>query len=103
MLVTIVASIACFIVGGVLSYILFRYALKSKYDNVLKEAETEAEVVSGPWIMKLMNDINFDDYESRMYFDRQLRKSGLFERLEEMGIQDGDTVSIFDFEFEYTK
>ena len=60
-------------------------------------------VVSGPWIMKLMNDINFDDYESRMYFDRQLRKSGLFERLEEMGIQDGDTVSIFDFEFEYTK
>ena len=45
MLVTIVASIACFIVGGVLSYILFRYALKSKYDNVLKEAETEAEVI----------------------------------------------------------
>ena len=59
--------------------------------------------VSGPWIMKLLNDINFDDYESRMYFDRQLRKSGLFERLEEMGIEDGDTVSIYDFEFEYTK
>ena len=59
--------------------------------------------VSGPWIMKLLNDINFDDYESRMYFDRQLRKSGLFERLEQMGIEDGDTVSIYDFEFEYTK
>ena len=60
-------------------------------------------LVSGPWIMKLLNDINFDDYESRMYFDRQLRKSGLFERLEELGIEDGDTVSIYDFEFEYTK
>ena len=59
--------------------------------------------VSGPWITKLINDINFADYESRMYFDRQLRKSGLFERLEAMGIQDGDTVSIYDFEFEYTR
>ena len=38
-----------------------------------------------------------------MYFDRQLRKSGLFDRLEEQGIQDGDTVSIYDYEFEYTK
>ena len=60
-------------------------------------------LVSGPWIMKLLNDINFDDYESRMYFDRQLRKSGLFDRLEEMGIEDGDTVSIYDFEFEYER
>ena len=60
-------------------------------------------VVSGKWLQKLLNDINFDDYESRMYFDRQLRKSGLFDRLEEQGIEDGDTVSIYDFEFEYTK
>ena len=33
--------------------------------------------------------------------EREIRP--YFERLEEMGIQDGDTVSIFDFEFEYTK
>ena len=39
--------------------------------------------------------------ESRMYFDRQLRKCGLFERLEEMGIEKGDTVSIYDIEFDY--
>ena len=58
-------------------------------------------VVSAPWMERLIADINFDDYESRMYFDRQLRKSGLFERLEEMGIQKGDTVSIYDFEFDY--
>ena len=60
-------------------------------------------VVSGQWLQKLLNDINFDDYESRMYFDRQLCKSGLFDRLEEQGIEDGDTVSIYDFEFDYTK
>ena len=60
-------------------------------------------VVSGPWLARLINDINFADYESRMYFDRQLRKSGLFTRLEELGIQDGDTVSIYDFEFDYER
>ena len=46
MLVTIVVvSIACFIVGGILSYVFFKYGLKAKYDNILKEAETEAEVI----------------------------------------------------------
>ena len=59
--------------------------------------------VSGAWMERLLGDINFEDYESRMYFDRQLRRSGLFERLEEMGIQDGDTVSIYDLEFTYEK
>ena len=72
-------------------------------DELKIEQHEDLWLVSGPWIMKLLNDINFEDYESRMYFDRQLRKSGLFERLESMGIQDGDTVSIYDFEFEYTK
>ena len=50
-----------------------------------------------------MGNINFDDYESRNYFDQLLRKSGLFQRLEEMGIQDGDVVSIDDLEFEYQR
>jgi GTP-binding protein len=67
------------------------------------ERHDDLWLVSGPWILKLLNDINFEDYESRMYFDRQLRKSGLFDRLEEQGIRDGDTVSIYDYEFEYTK
>lgn len=60
-------------------------------------------VVSGKWLARLINDINFEDFESRNYFDRQLRKSGLFARLEEMGIEDGDTVSIYDFEFDYER
>ncbi|MBP3634739.1 MAG: GTPase ObgE [Oscillospiraceae bacterium] len=60
-------------------------------------------VVSGAWMERLLADVNFEDYESRMYFDRQLRQSGLFDRLEAMGIQDGDTVSIYDLEFEYAK
>ena len=45
MIAIIATAIACFVVGGILSYVLFRYVLKSKYDSVLKDAETEAEVI----------------------------------------------------------
>jgi GTP-binding protein len=60
-------------------------------------------LVTGRWLERLVENINFDDYESRNHFDMQLRKVGLFKRLEEMGIQDGDTVDIYDFEFEYQR
>ena len=60
-------------------------------------------VVTGTWLERLVVNINFDDYESRNYFDQQLRKCGLFARLEEMGIQDGDVVDIYDMEFEYQR
>ena len=60
-------------------------------------------VVGGVWLERLIGNINFDDYESRNYFDQQLRKCGLFQRLEEMGIQDGDVVNIYDLEFEYQR
>ena len=60
-------------------------------------------LITGTWLERLIQNINFDDYESRNYFDVQLRKCGLFDRLENMGIQDGDTVDIYDFVFEYQR
>ena len=60
-------------------------------------------VITGTWLERMVQNINFDDYESRNYFDIQLTKCGLYKRLEEMGIQDGDTVDIYDLEFEYQK
>ena len=60
-------------------------------------------VITGTWLERMVVNFNFDDYEARNYFDLQLRKSGLFARLEEMGIQDGDTVDIYDIEFEYQR
>ena len=60
-------------------------------------------IVEGPWLQRLMANVNFADYESRMWFDKALRDAGVFQRLEEMGIQDGDTVSMDGFEFEYQK
>ena len=59
--------------------------------------------VEGPWLQRLMGNVNFADYESRMWFDKTLRESGLFQQLESLGIQDGDTVSMYDFEFEYQR
>ena len=43
--VTIVMSIACLLIGGAASYVLFKHGLKAKYNNILKDAETEAEVI----------------------------------------------------------
>lgn len=60
-------------------------------------------VVDGPWLRQLMANVNFNDYESKSWFDRQLRAAGLFTRLEEMGIQDGDLVSLYNLEFEYQR
>ena len=60
-------------------------------------------LVTGTWLENLIQDINFDDYEARNYFDLLLRRSGLFTRLEQLGIQDGDTVDIYDMQFEYQR
>ena len=65
------------------------------------QVEDNTWLVEAPWLQRLMANINFFDYESRMYFDKMLRQSGLFDRLEQMGIQDGDIVSMYDLEFEY--
>ena len=67
-------------------------------------SEDDTWLVEGPWLQRLMANINFDDYESpELYFDQMLRQCGLFDRLEEMGIQDGDIVSMYDLEFEYQR
>lgn len=58
-------------------------------------------LIQGPWLQRLMANVNFDDYESRMWFDKTLRESRLYQQLEERGIEDGDTVSLDGYEFEY--
>ena len=69
----------------------------------IQRAEDGTWLVEGAWLQRVMSNTNFSDYESRMYFDKCLRDSGLFKTLEEMGIEDGDTVSMYDFEFEYQR
>ena len=45
MLTTVILTIVAFLVGGALSYGFIKYGLKTKYDTIIKEAETEAEVI----------------------------------------------------------
>ena len=65
--------------------------------------ENNTFYVEGPWLEKLMGQVNFDDYESLNYFQKVLIKSGVIKMLEDKGAQDGDTVSIYDFEFDFIK
>ena len=65
--------------------------------------EEDTWIVEGPWLQRLMANTNFGDFESRSWFDKMLRQSGLYDRLEEMGIQDGDIVSLYNLEFEYQR
>ena len=65
--------------------------------------EDDVWIVEGPWLQKIMANVNFSNYESRNWFDRMLRSAGLFDRLEEMGIKDGDLVSLYNLDFEYQR
>lgn len=60
-------------------------------------------IVEADWLMKVFGMINLEDEESLSYFQRVLRTSGIIDKLEEMGIQEGDTVSILNFEFDYIR
>jgi GTP-binding protein len=58
-------------------------------------------VVEGEWLYNLVGQVNFEDRESLMFFQRVLLKSGVIDKLREAGCQDGDTVSMYDFEFDF--
>lgn len=58
-------------------------------------------VEDAPWIMDVMNSVNPDDYESLQYFERVMRQTGIIDALRKSGIQEGDTVSVYDVEFDF--
>ena len=58
-------------------------------------------VVEGEWLYNLVGQVNFEDRESLMFFQRVLLKSGVIDKLKEAGCQDGDAVSMYDFEFDF--
>ena len=48
-----------------------------------------------------LSKIDYDDYESLQYLQRVLQSSGIDQALQDNGIEDGDTVSLYDIEFDY--
>ena len=59
--------------------------------------------VTGEFLLPILNSVNMEDYESIQYLQRILRSSGIIDELEKQGVQEGDTVSIYDFEFDYIR
>ncbi|MBP3436233.1 MAG: GTPase ObgE [Clostridia bacterium] len=57
--------------------------------------------VEGEWLLKLLQTVDLQDPDGLQYFERVLQSSGVIRRLEEAGVQEGDTVSIYDLEFDF--
>ncbi len=57
--------------------------------------------VRAPWLLKILNTIDFDETESLQYFQRVLIQTGVIDQLREAGIQEGDTVDLYDLEFDF--
>ena len=59
--------------------------------------------VEGKWLLNVIKSVNFDDYESLNYFQKVLINSGVIDALRDAGINEGDTVSIYDLEFDFVE
>ena len=63
--------------------------------------EDDVYIVEAEWLIKILCRTDLDDYESLQYFQRVLISSGIINALREKGINEGDIVSIYDYEFEF--
>ena len=58
-------------------------------------------VVTGKKLRRIMYSVDFEDMESIQFFQKTMENEGVFDKLREMGIEDGDTVKIYEIEFEF--
>lgn len=76
---------------------------EAKRSFTIEKADAHYFIVNAEWLAPILSTVNMDDYESLQYFQRVLRYSGIIDGLENAGVEEGDTVSIFDFEFDYMR
>lgn len=74
---------------------------KVREEAITVRKENDDYIVEGPYIDKLMRSTNFNDYESLKYFQENLRKNNVIEKLKSLGIEEGQSVSIGGYEFEF--
>ena len=77
--------------------------VKAKQNDRSFEITVEDGVfyVEAPFLEPVLSTINMEDYESLQYFQRVLRSSGIIDKLEKMGIEEGQTVDIFGLQFDF--
>lgn len=74
---------------------------ESDIDKIEIRIEDGVYIVEGTPLEKLLYSVHFEDMESIRYFQKMLEQYKIFERLRAMGIEDGDTVKIYDLEFDF--
>ncbi|MEG0542046.1 MAG: Obg family GTPase CgtA, partial [Angelakisella sp.] len=57
--------------------------------------------IEAAWLTHTLGMVDMEDYESLQYLQRVLRSSGIIAKLEEMGIEEGDTVNLMGLEFDF--
>ncbi len=63
----------------------------------------ERYIVEGPYVEKLLRGVNFDDDESLQYFQRALRRKGIIDALRAQGCGEGDSVRMYELEFDFVE
>ncbi|KNZ40967.1 GTPase ObgE [Acetobacterium bakii] len=79
------------------------YTPEFRNNQFTAEKIDDVFVVDGEFLDRLINSVNFEDLDSIGFFQRILKDKGVFTKLEEMGIKDGDFVRLREVEFEYYK
>ena len=67
------------------------------------EEDPELFLVEGPKIEKMLGYTNLDSEKGFAFFQKFLKEGGILEELEKAGIQEGDTVRMYGFDFDYYK
>lgn len=74
---------------------------KKKANGFTIREEDGVFIIEAEWLIPILSKIDYDDYESLQYLQRVLVSSGIEAELQKRGIHEGDTVSIYDIEFDY--
>ena len=77
------------------------YTLEDKKDEWTIKEEDGVFIVSGRAVQRLMGRVNIEDNESMYYLQKCLKNMGIDEKLKEMGVCEGDTVILDDWELEW--
>lgn len=72
-----------------------------EYKNVEVSLEDGVYVVTGKQLKKIFDSTNFNDFGSLRYLYKYIEKKGAIDKMLEMGMKEGDTIKVFDYEFEY--
>ena len=77
--------------------------IEEDYRDVNVQKEGDVFILSGKQLHKIFDSTNFNDTTSLRYLYKYIEKSGAINKMKEMGLKEGDTVSIYDYDMEYVE